>query len=85
MTSADDKSRAKTHPWVVILAHEYFTRARDRQAAQRTVEHPYRYGHVKIRNERTGETWERRGGAWFKMIPSKRERRQAERDKGHAA
>lgn len=54
--------------WCVFLGGSRVGSASSRQAAMNRVDRPWRSGLAAVRNERTGEEWERRRGSWFKIV-----------------
>lgn len=52
--------------WVTYRGGKALGHSATREAAQNLVERPYWPGNAMVRNARTGETWERRGGSWLK-------------------
>lgn len=60
--------------WVVRLGGSRIGAATTRQAAMNRVDRPWRSGTATVRNETTGEEWERRRGSWFKVAePTRRQ------------
>ncbi len=59
-----------TKPWAAILNGQFVGRASTRQAAMNLIDRPYQAGAGRIERSRTGETWRRRGGSWFRVAAS---------------
>jgi hypothetical protein len=79
-SSGEDFAMSADCPWITYLAG--WTRrvgtAATLKRAMNLVDRPYIKGYALVKNEKTGETWERKRGSWSKTADAQRPRAKLE-------